>query len=228
LGRTRKYSNSMIKAYASIIPGDGEISLFGDIIPYLSEEKRDRIYRFININDSLRTLVGEKLIRLIIAEELGLTVEEILIKNDKFGKPYLSGADDFHFNISHSGDFVVCAVSCQPVGIDIEQIQPIDLNIVNNYFSGQEYEDLMMQNDRNRLDYFYDLWTMKESYLKAVGSGITVPLDSFTVRINGNDSEVTGIPDEFCFKRYRFHENYKLSVCGIEREFAEEICFIRF
>jgi 4'-phosphopantetheinyl transferase len=216
----------MIKTYASRIPKNADLSQFGDIISHLSDEKRDRVFRFIKKDDALRALVGEKLIRMLISENLGLSIDEIILKNDKFGKPYLSGSDGFYFNISHSGEFVVCAISSKPVGIDVEQVLPIDFSIAKNYFSPVEYNDLMMQNDSKKLHYFYDLWTLKESYLKARGCGITVPLDSFTFRISGSDFQKTGIPDEYCFKRYNLEKNYKSAVCGTEEKFAEEVLFI--
>lgn len=98
----------------------------------------------------------------------------------------LMGASDLYFNISHSGDWIICAVDNKPVGVDIEIIKVINFKIAERFFSSEEYYALMSQPETIQLKYFYMLWTLKESYIKAEGKGLNIPLFSFCMRMEGN------------------------------------------
>ncbi|WP_429777359.1 4'-phosphopantetheinyl transferase family protein [Brevibacillus agri] len=64
---------------------------------------------------------------------------------------------------------------------------------MQNIFSEEEYRDLLELNENDRLFYFYDLWTIKESYVKAIGKGLAIPLDSFTVKkFSDDDIKIIG------------------------------------
>ncbi|MDF9507965.1 4'-phosphopantetheinyl transferase family protein, partial [Bacillus cereus] len=74
------------------------------------------------------------------------------------------------------------------MGIDIEQIRPIKLKDILKVFSEKEIEDLNLKTLADKYNYFYDLWTLKESYIKAIGTGFGTPFNSFTIRkIEGED-----------------------------------------
>jgi 4'-phosphopantetheinyl transferase len=223
----------LIEVFASRIPENGNLSLFDDTIPLLSDEKREKIRRFIRIEDALRTLVGERMIRKIISERFGSSPYEILIGLDQYGKPHFRNRNDFYFNISHSGVWVVCAVGIKPVGVDVEQVVPVDLNVARNYFSPEEYMDLMGVDDGRKLDYFYELWTLKESFIKAVGKGLRIPLNSFSARIHNEEIELhpgryqpEWNASEYKFKIFDFDQGYKLAACGFEDKFAEKVVFM--
>ena len=66
------------------------------------------------------------------------------------------------------------------IGVDIEKIQLIDLKVAQRFFSEKEYEDLIAKTSSERIAYFYDLWTLKESLTKTLGIGLTIPLNSFS------------------------------------------------
>jgi len=63
------------------------------------------------------SLTAEILIRAVVCSKLGIKNESVKFNRTTYGKPYLEGYDDFHFNLSHSGSWVVCAVSSKPVGM---------------------------------------------------------------------------------------------------------------
>lgn len=87
---------------------------------FIDPEKEYKIKRLVNKKDKIRTLIGEILIRTIVIEELGIINKHIIFEKNKYGKPYLKGYENFNFNISHSGKFVVCAIDDKSIGIDIE------------------------------------------------------------------------------------------------------------
>jgi 4'-phosphopantetheinyl transferase len=148
---------------------------------------------------------------------------------NEYGKPCILEPKDIHFNISHSGDWVVCAIDNKPIGIDVETIKPIDLNIARRFFTVEEYNHLMKKDEYNRIRYFYMLWTLKESYIKAIGKGLKIPLNSFSFTIeNGNVNINT--QNEFgpCFfYQKEIDNNHIISVCALNKELMPDIEVIK-
>src|SRR5699024_6092340 len=130
-------------------------------------EKKDKIKKLINIKDKIRTLMGEILIRTIIAEKLKINHKYIKLSKNEYGKPLLKNYPSYEFNISHSGDYVLCAVDNKPVGIDIEKIKYIDFeSLAKSFFTVNEFNYIVNQNCKFPLNRFYEIWTLKESYIK--------------------------------------------------------------
>ena len=94
------------------------------------------------------------------------------------GKPYLRDYP-FYFNLSHSGNYVVCALSWQEVGVDIQQYRRTDIDrLAERFFSTEEKKALKACHDRKeREQLFYQLWTRKEAYGKLTGQGIAAVID---------------------------------------------------
>lgn len=195
------------------------------LLPFVDREKQERVMRFYRWEDTLRTLFADLMVRNIIVNKTGLRNEEISFSKNEYGKPFLNNFDVLHFNLSHSGDWVVCAVDEQPVGIDVEEISPIDLDISKNYFSRDEHLDLLSKPDR--IAYFFTLWTLKESYIKIVGKGLSLPLNSFSIRFE-DDKEIRidakgKIIQDIFFSQYDIDEKYKMAVCAHNKRFPQRI-----
>jgi 4'-phosphopantetheinyl transferase len=169
--------------------------------------------------------MADILIRSIIIRKLGLKNGEIEFYTNDYGKPFLKERGDFQFNLSHSGIWVVGAVDNRHIGIDVERIQPIDLDISKNYFSPDEHQDLMSQADK--FSYFFTLWSLKESYIKIKGKGLSMPLNSFSIkfikpdeiRIKAKDRLI----EDIFFVQYDIHKDYKMAVCAHHRNFPKDI-----
>lgn len=206
----------MIELYTVKLSERMESSLFDRLLSEVSEEKKARIQRFINWEDAQRTLIGDILARTVICNRMKIRNHEISFVLNEYGKPFLKNSEQFHFNISHSGEWVICATDTSVIGTDVEFIKPIDLGIAERFFSKEEYKDLLNKTGPERLQYFYDLWTLKESYIKAEGKGLSIPLDSFTIKANnGNIKVKTENRFRDChFRQYDIDRNYKLSVCA--------------
>ncbi|WP_405304970.1 4'-phosphopantetheinyl transferase family protein [Methanobrevibacter sp.] len=120
-------------------------------------------------------------------------ITDPIFKTEKYGKAYISNHENIHFNLSHSGKMVLCAISDMEVGTDVEYIDPkIDLNIARHYFYNSEYENIMKS--KNKPDEFFKYWVLKESYMKYTGLGMNLKLDSFEIIIDDkiklkNDNE---------------------------------------
>jgi len=197
---------------------------YDGLLQIISKENRERCLRFRRREDALRTLYGELIVRHVLCQQFSLKNEAIAFSKSNKGKPYVKDSP-VHFNISHAGDFVVCAFSEQEVGIDIEQIRAIDdLDLTKRYFHKCEYEDLLVLNASRRLDYFFSLWTLKESYMKWLGDGMSIPLNSFFFKITADDISMVDTNRDFSpfFKQYSV-DGYSLSLCSAVSDFPDKM-----
>ncbi|UUZ92003.1 4'-phosphopantetheinyl transferase superfamily protein [Paenibacillus sp. P25] len=158
------------------------------LMPLVPKEKTEKLRRFKFKEDCCRSLAAELLIRVILAGKTRLKNREIRFGRNAYGKPHLTDYP-LHFNLSHAGHWVVCAIDEAPIGIDIEEIKPIDLTIAKRFFSHVEWMDLEQKPEEDKLGRFYDLWTLKESYMKNIGLGLSIPLNQISFTVNGEISD---------------------------------------
>lgn len=152
------------------------------LITKIAYDKRKRLEKFRFFEDAERSLIGDILIRTLILKYNFNNSKEIVFETNKYGKPYLKGNPNIHYNISHSGIKVVCAICDAPIGVDIEYVKPIDLTIAKRYFTQSEYDFINSTNNVNQKYYrFYSIWTKKEAFIKQQGAGLHIPLKSFDV-----------------------------------------------
>ena len=128
-------------------------------------------------------------------------------------KPYLRDGGLF-FNLSHSGIWAVCAVAGCEVGCDVEQVAPIDLKLARRFLP-EEAEDIYAQpTEAEKLDLFYRYWTLKESFMKATGLGLQLPLDAFRIVRGEKISVVQSVDDRaFSFREFTALSGYKCALC---------------
>ena len=170
-----------------------------------------------------RKVLGELLLRALIFKNYHINPTKIRLGYSEKNKPFLHSHPGIHFNISHSGAWVVIAFANTEVGVDVEQIRKVNLNIARRFFSQAETEQLFSYSDSARTEYFFDLWTLKESYLKAVGTGLTKPLKSFTVVKKRDAFHLADCErsDEIVLKQMVLERDYKLSVCTFGESVSE-------
>ena len=149
------------------------------LMQMISSEKRERINQFHCIEDAERSLLGDVLVRKLIKDKLGVANHLIKFSANEYGKPFLENAPHFHYNLSHSGKYIACAISDVPVGIDVEELKPINMRIAERFFSSGEVEYILSKPGKEQKEAFYSIWTMKEAYIKYKGKGLGIPLNSF-------------------------------------------------
>jgi 4'-phosphopantetheinyl transferase len=190
--------------------------VFEGLMNCVSSEKKERLKRFYRREDTLRGLFADLLSRHMIMQKTGLENEEIFFTTNEYGKPFLKDREDIQFNLSHSGVWVVGVIDHQVVGIDVERIQEIDLDISKNYFSPDEHEDLMSKADK--FDYFFTLWALKESYIKILGKGLSHPLNAFSIKFIKPGEIIINVEGQrikdIFFRQYDVDEAYKMAVCA--------------
>jgi 4'-phosphopantetheinyl transferase len=150
----------------------------------LSEMERHRARQFRFERDRRRYVAAHVALRRILAGYLEAAPASLQFSTTDHGKPELADGPDLRFNLSHSGDCALVAVTWgRRVGVDIEQHRD-DLEcmaLARTFFSRQEIRELEQVCASERRRAFFDCWTRKEAYVKAVGLGLSHPLDAFSV-----------------------------------------------
>ena len=130
------------------------------------------------------------------------------------------------FNLSHSGDYVLCSISTErgaKVGCDIETVKEARLRVARRFFLPSETAWIEGQpSERERKEAFYRLWVLKESFMKATRRGMALPMDSFRIRL-GDPPELVSQPEEYPQPFYYMEyvlENipFRMAVCSTDRE----------
>jgi 4'-phosphopantetheinyl transferase len=173
---------------------DRPLCLIHEFEGTLSDDERQRANRFRFDIHKRRFVVGRGLLRAILADYLEIRPCEVRFAYGLHGKPMLHQNEfenSVHFNVSHSGSHALYAISrdCE-VGVDLEYVRPLtDVEqIAEHFFSSTEFSAFQTVPAFQRLTAFYNCWTRKEAFIKAIGNGLTQPLDSFVVSFNPGQS----------------------------------------
>lgn len=180
---------------------------------YVSEKRYTKMKSYLQKKDRALSLGGELLLNRGLQELYPDIKCPVTCFEDEYGKLYLLDHPDIYFNLSHSEKYAVCAISDVQVGVDIEYCSAIDLDIAHSYFFSQEYEYILGKPKSERINAFYDLWTLKESYMKATGLGFRLALDAFCIDMG---DRITVVQDRQIQPYSFFHtqyDKYKLAVC---------------
>jgi 4'-phosphopantetheinyl transferase len=159
----------------------------------LSADERERMSRFHFARNRHQYLITRALVRASLSAYYPFEPGAWQFSQNRYGKPEISHPDaslGMRFNLSHTHGLTVCAVAhhCD-IGVDVEDSQRstrVDLNSLAAYFSAQEVEDLRKLPADQQTERFFAYWTLKESYIKARGLGLAIPLDKFGFRFEAN------------------------------------------
>lgn len=200
--------------YAAEITPLAEDPLYAAAYAAATPARRDKADRFRIAADRQRSLAAELLLRHALRESGFHDFPAPPAKGEN-GKPFFPGSS-FHYNLSHSGDWVLCAAGCCDVGCDVEQICPIDLKLARRFHPGEQAAFSALPDAEDQLDLFFRLWTLKESFMKATGLGMSLPLDAFQI-LPGQEVQVLQTVDT---RTYRFREfpdalpGYRCALCA--------------
>lgn len=177
--------------------------IFLQMLELLSPEKREQIKRYRFDLDKKLSLYSEALVRILACQFLNISNKDITFVKSSFGKPYIQEYSNFHFNISHTKSAIAVIISDKSIGVDIEAIREADMLIANRFFTDDEIRYITEANEyKNKR--FFEIWTKKEAYIKYIGKGLSIPLNSF----NTLDDDLSSIITTF------EKDGYIISVCG--------------
>ncbi len=155
----------------------------------LSPDEVARAERFRFAEHRARFVVAHGALRDILSRYLDIPADQLTFSTNPYGKPALTAPECawLQFSLSHSGDLILIAVSRDwPIGIDVEQIIPPDdfPRLVEQFFSPNENAAFRALPESQRAAAFFAGWTRKEAYVKALGIGVSLPLDYFDVTMD--------------------------------------------
>ena len=146
----------------------------------LSDEERVRAARFVFPIHAERFTVAHGRMREVLGRVLDSDPASLQFALNAYGKPELTDFD-VHFSLSHSGDWAALAVAAFPLGVDIEVIRPVERELPERFFSPAECQGLRVLPDPVWSPAFFRCWTRKEAVVKALGLGLSFPLEDFDV-----------------------------------------------
>ena len=190
----------MIHIYYTNLNGDCSYEQSLILYGFLPPERQERVRSAKREEVAKKRLYAGAFLQYALSAETGIPMEYIAYTYGSQGKPEIDYQKletlskdgtinierkisyGFHFNLSHSGDYAVLAISDSPVGIDIEYKKNNYEAVAKRCFCQEEYEDIMAVEDiGERQRRFLQYWTMKEAYIKYTGEGLSIPLNSFQI-----------------------------------------------
>ncbi len=161
----------------------------------LSPVEKNRAARFVREEDRRRFILSHRALRSILGSYLHVGPERIAFRVNRYGKPFLSGRfkeSDIRFNMAHSGKLALVAVTrCREIGVDVEAVRDaVDfVQIADRFFSIEERRYVRSQPSAKMKEAFFRCWSRKEAYIKALGKGLSCPLDTFSVVAADDDGD---------------------------------------
>lgn len=163
--------------------------LFEKAYREMSPQRQEKADRYKQDSDRRACVFADMLLRQMLKES-GYSQDAVFYTDEK-GKPHLEG-DKLFFSISHSGEFVACAVSRHPVGIDIEKKRRVDLPLIKRVCNEEEISYVISDSEEITdavCARFLTLWCLKEAYLKFTGEGLSGGLKSISFADNNKITE---------------------------------------
>jgi 4'-phosphopantetheinyl transferase len=212
----------MVTIHYAYISEKKHADLLKEYLPRFSSKFQEKIQRYRRWQDAQLSLLGRIMLLQTVEIQKGRTYCDHTVKLTEFNKPYFE--DHFlHFNVSHSGDIVVFAHSEeQELGVDIELMADIEVADFKEQMTANEWNYILQSPDRKAA--FFSYWAKKEAVIKAYGSGLNIPLNSFEVLHN------KALLNEHLFyvKEITIDERYKCFVSLNKNEEAIEKKLIQF
>lgn len=168
----------------------------------------------------MQFLAGRALLRSVLSRYLGLPPQQVRLCAGLFGKPHLDiSSQKLHFNLAHTRGIAVCGVTRHgEIGVDVERHdRRINLQLAHRYFAPEEVESLNRLPLQEQPRRFLELWTLKEAFVKAVGTGLRMPLDSFAFHISSRDARLlycqrAGLPSDWLAVQFPLGATYQVAL----------------
>ena len=210
----------MVKTFIANIQNLPDPKENPQILENIWQERKEKILSYQFENGRKESLGSALMLQKVLSQK---NLNPQNIRYGKNGKPEIDG---LHFNISHAENFVICSVSENPVGCDIEKIHSIKSGFEKRFFTQNEVSYLDKFSGEEKLKQFFRLWTMKESYMKFTGDGMKLALNRFEFIIEDSVKVFRdGILIPCFIKEYEFLD-YCISVCCEKNDFAPKLEFV--
>lgn len=212
--------------YLWLIDINQEIETIDQLSLLLSKAEMDRANRFVFEKDKQRYIITHSILRLVLSKIISIEPLSIQFTSKKRDKPYLNHPEhqDVHFNLSHSGRYIIIALALKTeLGIDIEFINPaLDRDqMVQSFCSKQEIETYQQLPADIKRKAFYTCWSRKEAFIKAIGEGLYFPLGDFSASIDPREK-----PELTFHAQVPFHTNWTILDIPLEdKDYVSALVF---
>ncbi len=203
----------MVRVYAVCCAALTDEERIDAVLPRLDAARRARVARLQDKQKRAQCAAAG----LLLTHLFGCDGQPPRLTHGSRGKPYLMGDNAPYFSLSHSGDWVFCAIADSEVGLDAQEHTPCRDKVATRWFTDPERAWLAADPDAR----FAALWARKEAYCKFTGFGLVLPPSSFTVPCpaDGWDED-----NRCCWREYTFPDESPIAVavcCGTKEEFAD-------
>ena len=188
----------------------------------LNSEEQARADKFIYAKHRNNFIIARAILRCLLAQYLQCKPATIVFQQNEHGKLFLDPSHaglSLEFNLSHAGDVVVYAfVLNRQIGVDVEHIRHdvAMLDIAKRFFATDEQKSLLQLPEDQQIFAFYDCWTRKEAFIKAIGRGLSYPLKNFSVDIYPTQARFQNVAQiessSSTLQRKAFHNSAKFCV----------------
>lgn len=220
------------KVFIGDISGMLSLEMIEKLMPKLTAVRQEKVMRMRQIKGKALSVGAELLLQKALYKSFGIE-ENLVIGFGEFKKPFLKSHPEIQFNLSHSGDYVVCVLSSDPIGIDIQKKIRLNHSLIERYFSEMEKEQWRDLPKHKKEAGFFNLWAGKESYMKYTGQGFNLPLKDFTLCFSSDNQNFQegiilekGIEAGVYLKRFEGPQDYYLWCCGKNKNYEEKLTII--
>lgn len=216
----------MIYTYYLDVTQFEDEKLFARKRELLSPYRQQKLAVLKHAKDKNRSLGAGVLLDHALAP-YGLKEREMEYEFGEWGKPALKYYPDIHFSLSHSGGYAICSIGDKPVGNDIELVKHGRMKVADRFFAREELDWMYAVQDEEEITRrMFRIWTMKESFLKVTGRGMSLSLKDFVVCMDEENHRIRVKhkvdAKYYHMKEYQDIEDYRVSVCCQE---SKEIAY---
>ena len=192
-------------------------ALFREKLALLSPYRQQKVALLKHEKDKNRSL-GAGILLDHALKVYGLSERSIEYEIGNWGKPALKYHPEIHFSLSHSGDYAICSIGDRPVGNDIEYVKQGRLKVADRFFAKEEQDWLYAAADeQEQTKRMFRIWTMKESFMKVTGRGMSLPLMDFAIHVDEENERIRVRHKvdarDYHMKEYDEIDCYCVSVC---------------
>lgn len=198
IGETLRGPGAIVDLWYYLYEDIDDVSLLQAHYSLLNEEERERYRRYHFERDRQLFLATRVLVRTVLSQYAPVLPEAWCFANGAHGKPYIAttaGQPKLYFNLSNTHGLVTCVVSatCELIGVDAETAKPPsdNIQIAETHFSPFEVAALRELPPEDQSLRFVSYWTLKESYIKARGLGLAIPLDQFSFVLSDASARIS-------------------------------------
>jgi len=196
----------------------------------LSGRERERMQQFRNPVLAARYAIGRGLLRELLGKYLGVTALELQISTNAYGKPELvtAAGTTLYFNLAHTDDIVLYGLTgiCS-IGVDVESVEPGRISSLEarRILSDDEWDSWQELLDEEQNSLFYQTWVRKESVLKALGVGLSIEPDTFSVGFAPKPTVIRVQRARLCIRVLLLKESVKAAVALTDVKMPQIRCF---